>query len=381
MPGNPWVKLHNDVLGDPKLLRAARKGARHLELLPWLLVFANAADDDGRLTIGGEPAEAEDIAPLIPGASVRAVKSCMISLESVGILVPDDDGTLAFLSWARRTGAPSDHPDRVKERVTRHRLKKRAAQVPDNSTTSENETALHARFSVTTRNETEEEEEKEKDEDAPVVGEQPVTATTPATALELIVAANQGLADNARIADADRQRPWTANQGVPLAQHLAEAAVPRDFARAAMLEQAKACAIRPNTPKYFARAVVEAWERHAAVRDATNTPRPDPVPSGSANGNGWHPPPARPDRKVEAMEKLNAIRTLIRENRTPGNGITRFIPRADVQQLGPQVERAYELVGGADRILTTTPEKFDFLLRDFTRAYEQAGASLTTSRP
>jgi hypothetical protein len=123
----PWAKLHTDILGDPKLMRAARKGARDLIYLPWLIAFAKLADDAGRLTVGEDPAEAADIAPLIPGASVKSVAVALASLESIGILARDD-GALRFTRWEVRSEAkPSDSASAIGERVKRFRDKQRNA--------------------------------------------------------------------------------------------------------------------------------------------------------------------------------------------------------------------------------------------------------------
>lgn len=121
MAGMAWVKLHTDILGDPKLMRAARKGARGLELLPWVLAFAAAADDDGRLTVDGDAAEPEDIAHGIPGVLPTAVADCLASLTAIGVLAPDDDGALAFAAWQRRAMKPSDTPDAARARKQRSR--------------------------------------------------------------------------------------------------------------------------------------------------------------------------------------------------------------------------------------------------------------------
>ena len=117
-----WCKLHTDIIGDPKLLRAARKGARHLHWLPWLIAFAKAADDDGRLTVNGEPAEPEDIAPQLPGATIDSVRLCMDELESISVLYRDMDGALAFTQWEARSGRrASEDGEAVAERVRKHR--------------------------------------------------------------------------------------------------------------------------------------------------------------------------------------------------------------------------------------------------------------------
>lgn len=69
---------------------------------------------------------------------------------------------------------------------------------------------------------------------------------------------------------------------------------------------------------------------------------------------------------------LAEIRKLIRTSQQPGQGLRQFILKADVQALGADVFRAYEGVGGAERVIGATGEQMGFLLRDFTQALEAA---------
>ncbi len=144
-----WVKLHTDILGDPKLMRAARKGARGLEYTPWLIAFARQAGDLGRLTIAGEPAEPEDIAAQIPGARAAQVKAGLEALVTLGVLAGDQDGVLRFAQWAARQQKPSDSRESVRERVRHHR------QTTDGTGGAVDVTpcnALHGPLDVTPRN-------------------------------------------------------------------------------------------------------------------------------------------------------------------------------------------------------------------------------------
>lgn len=131
-----WAKLHVDILGDPKLMRAARKGAKGLILTPWLIAFAKQANDEGRLTVAGEPAEPVDISALLPGVTARAVAESLASLKRIGVLVTDDDGALRFAAWEKRSvgGKPSDQKGAVLERVHRLRQRRRNADTPDSVT-------------------------------------------------------------------------------------------------------------------------------------------------------------------------------------------------------------------------------------------------------
>lgn len=119
-----WVKLHDDILGDPKLMRAARVGGQELVLLPWLLAFASKAADHGRLSVGATAAEPEDIAYQTPGVTAAQVEACQRALVAIGVLVADEDGCLRFAKWEDRQAKPSDSKSAVRERVKRHRAKK-----------------------------------------------------------------------------------------------------------------------------------------------------------------------------------------------------------------------------------------------------------------
>ncbi|MDB4893446.1 MAG: hypothetical protein JWL61_5301 [Gemmatimonadetes bacterium] len=125
----PWAKLHTDILGDPKLMRAARNGMKGLEYLPWIIAFAKESDDDGRLSVGGLPAEPEDFVSLIPNSRAKIVAISLQNLEQIGVLSRDSDDFLRFSAWEQRSGAKSsDSPEAVRVRVARHRAKKKEAQ-------------------------------------------------------------------------------------------------------------------------------------------------------------------------------------------------------------------------------------------------------------
>lgn len=126
-----WLKMHTEIWNDPKLKRAARSGAKGLELLPWLLVFAKIADDDGRLSVGNHAATPEEIADGIPAVrtSAAAVAACIDSCLALEVLVPDYDGVPRFASWGSRQGKASDSREAVAERVRRHRQKRTGLDV------------------------------------------------------------------------------------------------------------------------------------------------------------------------------------------------------------------------------------------------------------
>ena len=122
-----YAKLWVDILSDPKLMRARREGAEHLVVLPWIIAFAKRADDDGALTIGGRPAEPEDIARDIPmPRALKSVAGCLKELERIGVLVRETD-VLRFASWEVRASepVPGEPKSSSGERMRRHRLRKR----------------------------------------------------------------------------------------------------------------------------------------------------------------------------------------------------------------------------------------------------------------
>lgn len=116
-----YAKLYTDILADRKLMRAARQGAKRLHLLPWLIVFAKEAQDGGRLSIGGTPADPIDIAEAIPCVTPADVKKCEEELVAIGVLAREPDGAFRFVRWHRRQSKPSDQADEVRLRVQDHR--------------------------------------------------------------------------------------------------------------------------------------------------------------------------------------------------------------------------------------------------------------------
>lgn len=129
-----WVKLHDDILGDPKLMRAARTGGRELVILPWLLAFASKAADQGRLSVGGGAADAEDIAYQIPGVTAEQVSQALNTLLAIDVLEQDEDGCLRFVKWEDRQAKPSSTKSAVLERVHKHRAKVKRSQKNERNT-------------------------------------------------------------------------------------------------------------------------------------------------------------------------------------------------------------------------------------------------------
>lgn len=72
---------------------------------------------------------------------------------------------------------------------------------------------------------------------------------------------------------------------------------------------------------------------------------------------------------------VEQIRKLITTNNVPGQAPVRRIAKREVEAIGPEVLRAYEAVGGAERFLSTTGDQISFLIRDFTQALEAVHAT------
>jgi hypothetical protein len=95
-PFTDWLADDPPWFCNPQLLRAARDGAKHLVLLPWIICYAKAADDRGRLTTHGEPATAAEIAQTIPGVGTARVCAALGELFAFDLLGVDEDGAFAF---------------------------------------------------------------------------------------------------------------------------------------------------------------------------------------------------------------------------------------------------------------------------------------------
>lgn len=107
-----------------------------------------------------------------------------------------------------------------------------------------------------------------------------------------------------------------------------------------------------GSPKGFRAFVASAVrERHAT----THASAPKSVPGAG-----------------RAVMILSQIRGMVKTSQQPGQRAISYIPKADVQALGVDVFRAYEGIGGAERIISTNGENMSFLLRDFTAALEGA---------
>jgi len=272
-----WSRLWDDVLGDPKLLRAARRGMQELELLPWLQAFASQAADGGRLTIGDEPADPEDIAGLIPGITAERVATALAALTEIGVLTVDSDGAKRFAAWKKRQepGKPSDARDRTAER----KRKQRAKEKTDNAlgdADSPTQSGRDMSRPTVTRDMSRHQSRAEQSRTEQSRAEADVTPATAAAAsstgpdaLALAVAANTAI--TARWGEQPSPLLATGGAAHVLARTCADAGIPVPFACQVIADVvARSDADRPpRSLKYFAGAITDAWEAEtmrAAVR-------------------------------------------------------------------------------------------------------------------
>ena len=103
----------------------------------------------------------------------------------------------------------------------------------------------------------------------------------------------------------------------------------------------------------------------ASVRAERMSVRPEPNGQPKANGK---PSNVLSNRGVLMYGK---IRDLITTTSAPGQSPHQMIPKAKVAQLGADVLKAYEHVGGASRFLNVASTDVGFLIRDFSQALEE----------
>lgn len=187
-------------------------------------------------------------------------------------------------------------------------------------------------------------------------------------AVQLTVAANQGVTARwgeqpipfiATSAPSQRAAREVEAYGVPIAEACGIA-----FSLAKDSTQDRP----PRALTYWTKAICDRWDAIQAQRAAAASPTPDVIAHPKISGA----PRGTPG---DAALLLARIRDLAETAETQGAGRRQFIRRARVAELGPPVLRAYEAIGGADRILATKPEHFGILTRDFAAALSAAGTA------
>lgn len=361
-----WVKLHTDILGDVKLMRAARKGATDLELTPWLIAFAKLAEDGGRLTVGGEAADPEDIAALIPGIEAARVASCMIGLQAAGILERETDGVLRFAAWERRAEAkPSDSKEAIRQRVTAHRERTRRAKPSETPCNAPPETpcnALQGSEGNATEVEVEGEEEIEKEPPTSLARDrllgrfrEPDTWT--AVDRFLTAAEHAGTNPEFWILEIGG---WLDGLNMP---HLTPAAE-IDVAQALRDYLAQ---VDPD----FSPVHVRQFPARAARARQRAEKREIPF-AGSGD---------RDAQLAEAAQIVQQIRDLAEDVPVQAGGLRRVLRNAAIDQLGPEIAAAFRNAGGGARFLETAPDKLGLLHRDFAVHLAAARRRLAPTTP
>jgi hypothetical protein len=113
----PWLRLHTEIIHDPKL-----SAFTDAEKWLWICLLCLAGESDVR---GEIHMSVDDIVWTL--RCDRATLSSTISkCEERDMLSRHEDGTLVITHFLERQyDNPSDHPEAVKERVARHRENKR----------------------------------------------------------------------------------------------------------------------------------------------------------------------------------------------------------------------------------------------------------------
>lgn len=284
-----WAKMHTDILCDPKLMRAARRGMPGILLLPWLITVAKLADDEGRLSVSGGPLEAEDIAALIPGVSAEDVTQAVTSLVTLGILALSRDGIAYFVTWEARQGSVKTTPEAsaARDRQRRKRLRDRElrAVTRDGHVTSRDVSQRDGHVTPEECHALRGEErrgEESREEQQPRAGAREEAAAA-ASLPELASSAREDLtgvdAYRVRLTRAaneavtakwgEQPTPLMAGSGyaLQLATDVRDAGVPIEFAVGVIgdvLARRPASEKPPRSMAYFRDAVLEAW---AATND------------------------------------------------------------------------------------------------------------------
>ena len=199
----------------------------------------------------------------------------------------------------------------------------------------------------------------------------------------LAIRANQGLAEHPEYPQPIPRIMPTSGGSYAAAEAILGQGVPLDFAEATIYDLARSHAAgrEVRSLRYFVDALARSWEEAQTAAAVATAPRPArtdrQATSRQPSSNGRA---AQSGAGGEAALLLGKIRALRRENQQPGQAATQFIPKAKVRELGAEVLQAYEAIGGAERILTTTGEKWSFLIRDFSQALEAARSGARSAR-
>lgn len=119
-----WFRLYSEIIHDPKVRRL--KDAAKFGVLVGLLALASECKIRGWVCIEEDmPYELDELAEILM-ATPEKISETISDLQKLRIIQVDDDGIIKFPNWDKRQyDKPSDRPDAVRERVKRHREKKK----------------------------------------------------------------------------------------------------------------------------------------------------------------------------------------------------------------------------------------------------------------
>lgn len=139
----PWIRIYTETLHDPKLRRLP---AVYKWIWVGLLLMAGASEERGVLRLcEGVPYLPEDIADQLGlfDDEKTHVQPALEKFRQLRMIDIDDEGSIYILNFDKRQyDKPSDKPLAVKERVKKHRDKKKES-VTDNDCNA-NETPCNA---------------------------------------------------------------------------------------------------------------------------------------------------------------------------------------------------------------------------------------------
>lgn len=193
-----------------------------------------------------------------------------------------------------------------------------------------------------------------------VVDDRPSIPSEPElTTIYLAICANGAIAERW----GESPNPLTPATAVSTVEELTRLGVPPEAARLSIYRQCRESKLNraPFSVAYFCPGIIADWQAEK-MREA---------------GTGERAPPRERQRNGQgrATMLLAQIRELVQEHQQPGQAMRRFIPKAKVAALGDDVLRAYEAVGGSERVLGASGEQMGFLLRDFAAALEETRAT------
>lgn len=123
----PWLKLYTEIRTDPKM-----QSLSDLEFRTWVNVLCLSAESKVRLVICIEEGLAYPIEGLARTLfiSTDELSSCLNKFKKLRMIDVDQDGIIEVIHFDdRQYGKPSDKPEEVAKRVSKHRGKKSNAKV------------------------------------------------------------------------------------------------------------------------------------------------------------------------------------------------------------------------------------------------------------